>query len=76
MWSGPPLAREELEYALVSALNEVVYIDDELMGENCSRVAITHIEDVVPVEPQRQRDRQCMWPRVADTMSGRSSCTD
>jgi len=40
----------------VIALNEVIYIDDELMGENCSRAAIAHIEDVVPVEPQRQRD--------------------
>ena len=46
MLAGALMAREELEYALVIALNEVVYIDEELMGDNCSRVTIARIERV------------------------------
>ena len=44
--AGALMAREELEYALAIALNEVICIDDELMGDNSSRVAIHHIEAV------------------------------
>jgi hypothetical protein len=44
--AGAVLARQELEYALLVALNEVAYVDDKVMGENSSRVSIEHIKAV------------------------------
>ncbi len=49
-----------MEYALAIVLNEVVYIDAEMMGENCSKVCIEHIEAV-------RASRAAKAARVADT---------